>query len=109
MGVWGKDGVVSALPHVSTVETFGSRLLLVLAAAFLVHGFAIKFDAVSIVNQTVENAVSERRIADLLVPVASGASSVIGALSGSPGSVPCRIPAARYTSPLLSITARRAK
>ena len=71
MGAWGKDGDLSVLPHLSTVETVSINLL-GLAPAFLSHGFAVEFDAISIVYQAIENAVSELGIADLLVQWASG-------------------------------------
>ena len=48
---------------------FDSFLLLVLRRiAFLAHGLAAHFDAMSVVNQTVEDAVSDGGIANLLVP-----------------------------------------
>ena len=48
---------------------FGSFLLLVLRRiAFLAHGLAAHLDAMGVVHQTVEDAVGDGRIADLLVP-----------------------------------------
>jgi hypothetical protein len=48
---------------------FGSFLLLVLwRIAFLAHGLSAHLDAMSVVHQTVEDAVSDGGIADLLVP-----------------------------------------
>jgi hypothetical protein len=48
---------------------FGSFLLLVLRRiAFFPHGLSARLDAVGIVNQAVEDAVSDGGIADLLVP-----------------------------------------
>ena len=48
--------------------SFRSFLLLVLRRiAFLPHGLTTHLDAMSIVNQTVEDAVSDGGIADLLV------------------------------------------
>ena len=48
---------------------FGLFLLLVLRRiAFLARGLAAQFDAMSVVNQTVEDAVSDGGIANLLVP-----------------------------------------
>ncbi len=48
---------------------FRSFLLLVLPRiAFLAHGLAAPFDAMSVVNQAVEDAVSDGGIADLFVP-----------------------------------------
>jgi len=36
------------------------------------HGFAVQFDAMSVVYETVENAIGQRWIADLLVPLGHG-------------------------------------
>ncbi len=48
---------------------FGSFLLLVLwRIALLPHGLTAHIDAMSVVNETVEDAVSDGGIADLLVP-----------------------------------------
>jgi hypothetical protein len=46
-----------------------SRFLLGFAAALLAHGFAIEFDAIRVMNQPVENAIGEGRIADLFMPM----------------------------------------
>ena len=52
-----------------TETGFGSFLLLVLRRiAFLAHGLAAHFDAVGVVNQTVQDAIGDGGIADLLVP-----------------------------------------
>src|ERR1035441_3254785 len=52
-----------------TETGFGSFLLLVLwRIAFLAHGLATHFDAVGVVNQTVQDAIGDGGIADLLVP-----------------------------------------
>src|ERR1019366_3076105 len=52
-----------------TETGFGSFLLLVLwRIAFLAHGLAAHFDAVGVVNQTVQDAIGDSGIADLLVP-----------------------------------------
>ena len=40
--------------------------------AFLAHRFAVEFNAVSVMHQTVEDAVGDGRIADLCVPVSTG-------------------------------------
>jgi hypothetical protein len=42
-------------------------LLVVWGIAFLTHGLAAHFDAVGVVNQTVEDAIGNGGIADLLV------------------------------------------
>jgi hypothetical protein len=37
-------------------------------AALATHGFALEFDAVSVVHQAVEDRICDRRIANLRVP-----------------------------------------
>src|ERR1019366_2479266 len=50
-------------------DNFGSFLLLVLRRiAFLAHGLAAHFDAVGVVNQTVQDAIGDGGIAGLRVP-----------------------------------------
>ncbi len=57
-----------AIPYSKDVN-FRSFLLLVLRRiAFLPHGLTAHLDAMSVVNETVEAAVSDSGIADLLVP-----------------------------------------
>src|ERR1019366_1065966 len=60
----------SRLPLRHLTDTgFGSFLLLVLwRIAYLAHGLATPFDAVGILNQTVQDAIGDGGIADLLVP-----------------------------------------
>jgi hypothetical protein len=57
---------VSQNPHLALKDAdFGLFLLLVLRRiAFLAHGLAAHFDAMSVVNQTVEDAVSGGGIAN---------------------------------------------
>ena len=43
-----------------------------LSGGTLAHGFAFKTELVRAVHQTVENSVSERRVADIVVPVIDG-------------------------------------
>jgi len=57
-----------AIPYSKDVN-FRSFLILVLRRiAFLPHGITTHLDAVGIVNQAVEDAVSDGGVADLLVP-----------------------------------------
>ena len=60
---------VGAITPKHVTETgFGSFLVLVLwRIAFLAHGLAAHFDAVSVVNQTVQDAIGDGGIADLLM------------------------------------------
>jgi hypothetical protein len=52
---------------------FDSFLLLVLwRIAFLAHGFTVQFDAMSVVHEAIENAIGQRGVADLLVPLGHG-------------------------------------
>jgi hypothetical protein len=56
------------IPYSKDVN-FRSFLLLVLRRiVFLPHGLTAHLDAMSVVNETVEDAVSDGGIADLLVP-----------------------------------------
>src|SRR5208337_611491 len=71
---------------------FGSLLLLVLRrVAFFAHGLSSHLDAVGIVNQAVEDAVSDGGIADLLVPARdrqlgseNGGTSLVAILTDLP-------------------------
>ena len=75
-----------------TETGFGSFLLLVLwRIAFLAHGLAAHFDAVGVVNQTVQDAIGEGGIADLLVPARDrqlgseyGGASLVAVLTDLP-------------------------
>ncbi len=72
MGCGARTAFGVPCPPLSPVENCFSRFLLGFAPAFLAHRFAIEFDAVGVMNQPVENAVGERRVADLLCQWASG-------------------------------------
>src|ERR1700745_3190912 len=67
----GARTALSALPHLSHVET-ASRFLLGLVAFFLAHRFAFELDTISIVNDAIQDTVGDRWIANLFVPVRHG-------------------------------------
>jgi hypothetical protein len=52
--------------HVSLVS--GLRLAFRFLGSRLAHGFAAQFDAMGVVHETIEDAVSESGVADLFVP-----------------------------------------
>ena len=65
-GVRGKGRQpLSPLSAAETSERFSARLL---SAPLLAHGIAAHFDAMGVVNQPVQYAVSSRGVADLFVP-----------------------------------------
>ena len=61
----------SPLPRRSTVE-IRSALLALRLVTELAHGLAEHFNAMSVVHNAVEDAVGERGIADLLMPLVDG-------------------------------------
>ena len=59
---------------ISAIEESGRgwRRGLGLLVAGFAHGFAAQFDAMSVVHETVEDAVGDGGVADLLVPLGHG-------------------------------------
>ena len=64
----GQGWHVSALPHISPVET-SFKTVLGSAALPFAHRFAVEFQAIAVVNDAVQDAVGNGWIADLFVPV----------------------------------------
>ena len=69
MGVWGKGTAFESACPTSARRDRASKILFRLTISFLAHGFAREFQPISVMNQPVENAVGQRRITNLFMPV----------------------------------------
>ena len=61
-----------SLPRFNNGETRRASARRLSRATFLTHGFSAHFNAMCVVNQAVEDAISGRRLADLFVPACDG-------------------------------------
>ena len=65
----GQGRRLSALPRLSAVETHSRRSFVGLSATLFAHRFTFKLDAVSVMDQAVEDTIRNRGITDLLMPM----------------------------------------
>jgi hypothetical protein len=95
------DGFANLSRRHLTETGFGSFLLFVLwRIAFLAHGLATHFDAVGVVNQTVQDAIGDGGIADLLVPARD---RQLGGKDGGTGLVAIFADLLDFAAPWLSV------
>src|SRR4051812_43271415 len=71
MGVWGKGTAFESACPTSVRRDRASKILIRFTISFLAHRFAGELQPIGVMNQPVENAVGQRRITNLFMPVSN--------------------------------------